>query len=221
MQFFFCNSVLMIPTITSLRVKKIQLLSTIWKKYIIDYTDCCAKTLKLQSFKKQQHTWLDYHQSQQNLEIVGWAAFGTKIWYTTSRLPTLLCSPRMVIWGCQLWKPPDSQRVPPSSLPTEPRGLFPLPFSRSPNPLLMVSNGGPEEDSSSGVWKSLLEWECRAWRSAQPSAPQTAPGPSCPICTKTLKVTRATQTLSFFLSLAYTHTIIACLNKQTNKHSTC
>lgn len=98
----------------------------------------------------------------------------------------------------------------------EPGSLFRLPFSRSPNPLLMVSNGGLEEDSSSGVWKSLLEWECRAWRSAQPSAPQTAPGPSCPMCTKMLKVTRATQPLFFFLfsfslpppsfSLAHTRT---------------
>lgn len=135
----------------------------------------------------------------------------------------------MVIWGCQLWKPPDSQPPPlwPPTL-TEPRSLFPLPFSRSPNPLLMVSNGGPEEDSSSGVWKSLLEWECRAWRSAQPSAPQTAPGPSCPMCTKTLKVTRATRPLfslflSFFFpssrSLAQTHTrLIVGTNKQTHTH---
>lgn len=43
----------------------------------------------------------------------------------------------------------------------------------------MVSNGGPEEDSTVGVWKSLLEWECRAWGSTQRSAPETATGPSC------------------------------------------
>lgn len=40
----------------------------------------------------------------------------------------------------------------------------------------MVSNGGPE---AVGVWKSLLEWECRAWGSTQRSAPETAPRPSC------------------------------------------
>lgn len=43
----------------------------------------------------------------------------------------------------------------------------------------MVSNGGPEEDSAVGVWKSLLEWECRGWGSTQRSAPETATGPSC------------------------------------------
>lgn len=43
----------------------------------------------------------------------------------------------------------------------------------------MVSSGGPEEDSATGVWKSLPEWECCARGSAQWSAPQTAPGPSC------------------------------------------
>lgn len=46
----------------------------------------------------------------------------------------------------------------------------------------MVSNGGPEEDSAIGVWKSLLEWECRAWGSTQWSAPETATGPSCHVC---------------------------------------
>ena len=48
----------------------------------------------------------------------------------------------------------------------------------------MVSNGGPEEDPAVGVWKSLLEWECRAWGSAQRSAPETATGPSMPCAPK-------------------------------------
>lgn len=50
----------------------------------------------------------------------------------------------------------------------------------------MVSNRGPEEDSTIGVWKSLLDWECRARGSTQWSAPETASGPSCrtPKCSR-------------------------------------
>lgn len=58
-------------------------------------------------------------------------------------------------------------------------GALPPSFRCFPNPPLMVSSGGPEEDSATGVWKSLPEWECRARGSAQWSAPEMASGPSC------------------------------------------
>lgn len=70
----------------------------------------------------------------------------------------------------------------------------------------MVSNGGPEEDPAVGVWKSLLEWECRAWGSAQRSAPETATGPSMPCAPKTLKVTRQHKFTSRDLPHTHSHT---------------
>lgn len=70
----------------------------------------------------------------------------------------------------------------------------------------MASNGGPEEDPAVGVWKSLLEWECRAWGSAQRSAPETATGPSMPCAPKTLKVTRQHKFTSRDLPHTHSHT---------------